>query len=231
MLKISDTAEKSAGENRGKHGLIFLIIALLAFGGLGLEMLLAFLIEPLIYGVGLNDFNTAQYIWHWIITCVLWAITAFLILLFSKRKYGIDIFKNKDNIDTLSWVLCFAFLILSVVISFIDWKGFKPAKELAYNGWLKFIFQYIYYIFETVLIYLMIVFGQKAGEAWFKNKAIPYGGILTALTWGLIHWFTKGDIIIGLWGFAMAVMFGAVYLLAKKNIRIAFPFILLMFVL
>lgn len=42
-----------------KSGFIFLILALFAFGGLGLEMLLAFLIEPLIYSVGLNDFFTS----------------------------------------------------------------------------------------------------------------------------------------------------------------------------
>ncbi len=58
----------------------------------------------------------------------------------------------------------------------------KVLKELHYNGWLKFIFQYIYYVFETGLVLLIIVFGQKAFEKWFHNDSrvlIPYVCIIT----------------------------------------------------
>lgn len=218
-------------KNDTKNGFMFLLFALLAFGGLGLEMLLAFLIEPLIYGVTLNDFSTVQIIVHWVITCAIWGISAFLLLLFAKRHFGFDMFANKQNIKALNWVLCFICLAASITISLIDWNGFKPAKEFIYNGWLKFIFQYIYYLFETALVYLMIIFAQEAGEKWFKQSKIPYGGIFTALTWGLIHWLTKGDLVIGLLSLVFALLFGVVYLLAKKNTYIAFPFILLMLIL
>ncbi|MDD2493425.1 MAG: hypothetical protein PHY83_05750 [Bacilli bacterium] len=213
-----------------KDGFTFLFFALLAFSGLGLEMLLAFLIEPFIYGIGLEDFSTTQYIIHWIVTCILWGISAFLLLFFAKRKFGLDIFANKKNIQILNWILCFVCFAIAITISVIDWNGFKPVKEFAYNGWLKFVFQYIYYIFEIVLVFQIVIFGQEAGEKWFKQDKIPYGGILTALTWGLIHCLTKGDIIIGLLSFVVALLFGVVYVLTKKNVYIAFPFILIMFI-
>ncbi|MDD4351306.1 MAG: hypothetical protein PHP83_03940, partial [Clostridia bacterium] len=156
--------------------------------------------------------------------------SVFLLLFFAKKKFDLDIFANKKNIKILNWILCFVCLAFAVTISVIDWNGFKPIKEFAYNGWLKFIFQYIYYFFETALVFLIIIFGQEAGEKWFKQDKIPYGGILTALTWGLIHCLTKGDIITGLLSFVAALLFGTVYVLSKKNIYIAFPFILVMFV-
>ncbi len=218
-------------EKNLKGGFIFLLLALLAFAGLGLEMLTAFLIEPFIYGHSLDDFTTTQYIVHWIVICVIWGISAFLLLFFAKKKMNFDIFKSRENIKILNWILCFALLAISIIISIIDWNGFKPAKEFIYNGWLKFIFQYIYYVFETALVILIVIFGQEAGEKWFKSVKIPYGGILAGLTWGLVHMLTKGDILVGLWGGALSILFGIVYLLAKKNIRIAFPFILLMFIL
>lgn len=35
----------------------------------------------------------------------------------------------------------------------------------------KFIFQYIYYIFEIILGVLSIAFGQKAGDVRFNNRS------------------------------------------------------------
>ncbi len=214
-----------------KNGFMFLLFALLAFGGLGLEMLLAFLIEPLIYGVGLSDFSTAQLIFHWIITCITWGVSAFILLFFAKRVLDFDVFSSRQSIRLAGWAVCLASLALCVAISIIDWKGFKPAKEFAYNGGLKFTFQYLYYIFETVLVYLIVVFAQEAGEKWFKQDKIPYGGIFAALTWGMIHWLTQGSLTAGLLSLVFALLFGVVYIFAKKNTRIAFPLILLMLIL
>ncbi|SHI20975.1 hypothetical protein [Sporanaerobacter acetigenes] len=36
----------------------------------------------------------------------------------------------------------------------------------------KFIFQYIYYIFEIILVVLSIAFGQKAGDVRFNNRSL-----------------------------------------------------------
>ena len=96
--------------------------------------------------------------------------------------------------------------------------------------WLKFIFQYIYYIFETVLVTLILVFAQKAFEKWFHKENIPYGGIILALTWGIGHFFTK-DIVTGILCIISGFAFGSVYLLTNRDIRKTFPLVLVMFVL
>lgn len=59
--------------------------------------------------------------------------------------------------------------IFSLAVSYFDWNGSKVVKEWIYNGWLKFIFQYIYYTFETVLVSLIMIFGQNAFESWLHN--------------------------------------------------------------
>lgn len=93
-----------------------------------------------------------------------------------------------------------------------------------------FIFQYIYYAFETLLFTLILVYGQKACESWFKKKNIPYGGIILALTWGLAHTFTKGSIASGLLSALGGFAYGAVYLLVNRDIKKTLPIIFIMFV-
>ena len=93
----------------------------------------------------------------------------------------------------------------------MDWGGSKLLIELQRNGALKFTFQYIYYLFEVVLFMLIIVYGQKAFEVWFKKVNIPYGGIVVALTWGMGHWFTKGSLAAGLYTAVGGFCFGVVY--------------------
>lgn len=216
---------------KSKKCLAFFILSLFAFGGLGFEALLAFLIEPFVYGKALSDFSTTEIISHWIITCILWLITSFVLIMIAKKKLNFDVFSQKSVIGTKRWVLCFALLAISIVISVINWNGFKVVKEFQYNGWLKFIFQYLYYLCETGLFVLMIVFAQQAGEIWFEKGYIPWGGILVALTWGLAHIFTKGDLLVGLFACLGGLLYGSVYIICKKNLFIAYPIILLMFVL
>ena len=218
-------------KNTVKNGLNFFYLSLYAFAGLGLEVLLAFLIEPLIYGKNPNDFSIAENILHWTLTCIIWAVVSLTLIKVAKKKYSFDIFSYKDSIGLKNWILCFALLSISVIIHVIDWNGFKVEKEFFNNGWLKFIFQYIYYLFETTLFVLIIVFAQKAGDIWLRKKNIPWGGILVAITWGLAHVFTKGELSIGILTSLAGLLYGIVYLVSKKNLNIAYPLIFLMFVL
>lgn len=218
-------------QGKSKRGFDFFVFSLFAFAGLGLEALFAFLIEPLVYGKELSDFSTPENIIHWIITCIIWFITSFILIMIAKKKLNFDMFSHNSTIGINRWVFCFILLAISIVISVIDWNGLKVVKEFQYNGWMKFIFQYIYYIFETGLFVLIIVFAQQAGEIWFKKGNIPWGGILVSLTWGLAHIFTKGDLIVGILSCLGGLLYGSVYIISKKNLFIAYPIILLMFVL
>lgn len=208
----------------------FLALAMLAFGGIGLEVVYAFMLEPILYGAQLGEWNTWQNIVHWIITSVSWAGMAYFLVQIAKKKYDFDIFIKGEPLTLWKWLCIVAVMVLSLIISYKDWNGFKVIKEFVYNGWLKFIFQYIYYIFETVLVTLILVFAQKAFEKWFHKENIPYGGIILALTWGIGHFFTK-DIVTGILCIISGFAFGSVYLLTNRDIRKTFPLVLVMFVL
>lgn len=208
----------------------FFCLALYAFGGLGLEAIMAFIIEPLLYGSQMNKWLIWQNISHWIMTCILWGIVSVFLIKLSKTKYDFDIFEKATPMKNWQYIVTVICVIFMLVVSYFDWNGFKVIKEYNANGLLKFIFQYIYYVFETVLFMLIIVFGQKAFEKWFKNETIPYGGIVVALTWGLAHIFTKGDITVGVLSALGGFIFGVVYLLVNRDIKKTFFLLFIMFV-
>lgn len=211
-------------------GTSFLSLSLLAFAGLGLEALLAFGIEPWIYGASLGAWTTLQNIVHWVITCILWGGVSWYLIRSAKKEYGFDIFQKGQKMAAWQWALTAVFVIGSLVLSYIDWNGSKVIREFLANGPVKFVFQYIYYVFETVLVTLILVFGQMAFEAWFHRPNIPYGGIIVAITWGIGHFFTK-DFVTGVVCMISGLAFGSVYLLVNRDIRKAFPILFVMFAL
>ena len=60
---------------------------------------------------------------------------------------------------------------------------------------------------------------------------IPYGGIICALTWGVIHIATKGNIVIGMVSMFLGFMFGSAYLLLKRDAIKTVIVLFLMFIL
>lgn len=129
------------------------------------------------------------------------------------------------------WIVTGIIFIILLIVSYADWQGFKILKEFESKGGLQFLFQYIYYAFETGLFTLVIVFGQKACEKWFHRENFPYGGIFVALTWGLGHILTKGSVLAGLLTAFSGFAFGAVYLLAKRDYRKTYLLSFLMFIM
>ena len=211
-------------------GLKYLILAMLAFAGLGLEVVLAFFLEPLLYRAPMQSWTDYQNISHWIITCAVWGLMSLCIIRFARKRYGFDLFEKKDKPAAWQWGVIAVLVIASLIYSWWDWNGSKVVREFNANGPAKFIFQYIYYCFEAALVLLIIVFGQEAFERWFRCKHIPYGGILAAVTWGIAHFFTKGS-AAGVGIMLSALAYGCVYLLVGRDIRKAYPIIWLMFVL
>ncbi len=209
----------------------YLNLALFAFAGLGVEVIYAYIIEPAIYGGSMQEWSVVQTILHWIITCITWGFIAYFIVKYTYKKYNFNIFESKGTIKAWQWLATGICIALVLISSYIDWEGFKVIHEYQRNGLPKFIFQYIYYLFETVLFLLIIVFGQKACEKWFQNAAIPYGGIAVALTWGMAHWMTKGSLLTGLYTAVCGFSFGVVYLLLNRNIKWTYLVLCIMFIL
>lgn len=224
-------SKKTTKEMKKLTGMECITSAITAFGGLGLEMLIAYVIEPAVYGVQMQEFNTLQHILHWIITCAVWGAVAIWLVSDIKKRCGWDMMKKGEPMKPWQWAVIVAGCICSMWIVSMNWNGLKIIAEFKSRGALLFTFQYIYYAFETVLFMLIIVFGQKAFELWFKRTNIPYGGILCGLTWGLAHIFSKGSFTTGLWGLALGFLMGTAYLLTNRDIKKTYVVLFIMFVL
>jgi hypothetical protein len=212
-------------------GIDYLLLALVVFAGLAIEALYAYLLEPSIYGRSMTQWNVPQSICHWVLTCITWGVVAFLIVSYAYKKYDFNIFEDKGKIKAWQWIATVACVALVLIVQSMDWNGSKVLHEFYSNGMTKFIFQYIYYLFETFMFMLIIVFGQKAYELWFIRENIPYGGIVVALTWGMAHLGTKESFFVGLLAAAGGFCFGVVYLLLNRNIKFTYLILCIMFVL
>ena len=208
----------------------YLSLGLCAFAGLGMEVLYAYLLEPVLYGVPMQDWSNTQIIIHWILTCITWGVFAFVLIQKSDKKYGFPLLEKGKSIRLWQVGVCVLFVLLALIGDYIAWDGFKVYLEYVNKGFLLFAFQYIYYAFETMLFLLIIVFGQKACEVWFQKERIPYGGIICGLTWGLAHIFTK-NLLTGILGMALGFAMGSVYLLVNRDLKKAYVVLFFMFVL
>lgn len=213
-----------------KKGFNYLCYSLLAFGGVGLEVILAYVIEPMLFGAEMANWTTPQHIIHWVAICTLWGLCAWLLVRSSCKNLDFDVFAKGKKVAVWQWVLAALLVIFSLGVSYFDWNGIKVVKEFNANGALKFVFQYIYYCFEVALVTLILVFGQRAFEEWFQNDKIPYGGIILALTWGAGHFFTK-DFSTGIVTMISGLAFGSMYLLMNRDIKKTYIFLWFMFVL
>ena len=77
---------------------------------------------------------------------------------------------------------------------------------------------------------LIIAHGQKAFDNWFGIKYIPFGGILLAVTWGLIHIFTQG-VATGIYAIIQAILYGSIYIILNKDYKFTYMAIALMFMI
>ncbi|MBQ8148287.1 MAG: hypothetical protein IJ040_05815 [Lachnospiraceae bacterium] len=205
--------------------------AMLAFGGLGLEVLYAFLLEPLIYGHSMKEFTTTECIIHWSVTIITWLVVAYFLLRNSGKKLGFQINGTDRKWTVLGIATSIALVGLMAVINYVDVGGIKIIYEFQRLGVLKFTFQHLYYLAEVVLFTLIIVFGQNALEKLFRKKNVPFGGIIVGLTWGLAHWFTKGSIWIGLEGLVIGFLFGATYLFLERDLKKTYIVLALAFII
>lgn len=200
----------------------YLGFVLYAFGGLGIEILLLML-ETNLWGISSSKWTILQSVIHWSATCVIWGVLAFLLLKQIPKQYS--------KIRPINMVVVSFIMLVSMVYTSFVWHGFKPIIEFTNNGLIKFVIQYIYYAFESMLILLIIIFGQMFFEKIVGKKTyIPAGSIILALTWGLSHILTQG-IDTGIYACIQACLFGFAYLALNRRVTISYVVITLMFML
>ncbi len=201
----------------------YLWYALYAFAGLGLEMVLLSLAEPVIFGgISAEDYSAAQRIAHWLLTSVCWGIIAVLLVRSAKKKLRFDV-RIKEKPILKSWGLGAVLVIACIALNAFDWGALKIIREFEQKGVLLFGFQYLYYFFEVMLVFLIVAFGQQFAESLLQRKSkFPWGGILLCCTWGGIHILTQGSIATGLGVMAFSILYGWIYLLLGRNAKYAY---------
>ncbi len=233
MMTLTKNEKKMFSKDKSKNRITggdYLSLGLYAFMGLGMEVLYAYLLEPVLYGVSMQEFSAMQTIFHWILTCVTWGAFLYVLIKKSGEKYQFPLLEKGKTVRAWQWALCAVLVFMAFLLDYMDWGGFKVYLEWRGKGTLLFLFQYLYYAFETGLFLLIIVFGQKACEVWFGRPGFPYGGVICGMTWGLAHIFTK-DLLTGMLGLALGFAMGSVYLLVGRDLRKAYGVLFLMFVL
>ncbi len=118
-----------------------------------LEYLSIFVIEVIFLHVDIQNYTTNQRNVHCIIMVFMWAFFIGVLLLFSRKYYYFPARGNKrDKISLKNWIVTLACFIGCKIITFIDWHTLKLIGEAQGKTVLQFCVQYLYYIFEGMLV-------------------------------------------------------------------------------
>ena len=208
----------------------YLWYALYAFAGLGLEILLLSFVEPMFLGKA-NDYDLMQNVIHWILTIICWAVIIVWLIKSSQKKLNYNIINN-NKVSVKGLAISLILIIACILLNVYDWGTLKIFGEFSKKGIVEFVFQYLYYIFEVGLVYLIVVFGQKFIESLIKRKScIPFGGIILCCTWGAIHILSQGSVVTGLGVMVFALMYGMMYLVLNRNTKLSFLAMLSAFII
>lgn len=213
------------------------------FGILGFVCLLGLcfesaviLFEQLIYSKAYNQFTITESITHWLIVSGLWGILGLLLFYIAARVYNFNFSKKKNLPSERGWIVAVLLFLTAFGVKFRIYGGMKIAIDFIRSGWFQFIFQYIYCLFQAVIILMMIVFTQEAAERTLKTHKInlphvPWGGIILAATWGAVHIITESNPLTAICYIILSLLGGSAHLAANKNIYLSYVFILLIFLI
>lgn len=206
----------------------FFIAAVLSFLFLCLDIVLAFC-ESIIYKAVITDLSHDQLITHWKMIIVLWSLSALAIIFYGRRYCNYNAFTAQFKPARKASILGFSIPIgcITALTVIYGKPGFvrlvTKAPDLA-------VFQYAYAAFEMLLAALLISFAQKGFDAAGVNPRIPTGGIALAVSWGLIHYLTKGSWSVALIVSTFAIVYGIIHNLLGKDLRKSWPLMYLLFI-
>lgn len=213
----------------------YLYLALYAFALIGLELVLL-AVEPVL---GLPPDSVLAHIVHWVLTITVWVGGGIGLLLWALRRTDFRLRgEARLRIGVPRWSAVAALVVVTLAAQWTLQGGVLPplaehnalVERFGDAGTMAWLVQIAYYVAELFVIVLIIGFGQRAGEGWFRSKWVPWGGIILAMTWGLVHFLTQ-DAATGIYGVALSLVMGTVHTLTGKNLLITYPILLAIFIL
>jgi hypothetical protein len=212
---------------------IFVLIALILFGLLGLEFPV-FILSRVVDGRTASQtfswpVNWYGAVFHWTVTMLIWAAGAAGIYLWAKKKdvlpalVRFDLNQRNGLILTAGILLVIAYELVFSRLSGLTfpqvWREYRGFQTMyGRQAWIVSVFQNLYYLLEFVLVVMILAFFQRGGELWFKAAWFPWGGIGLALTWGTIHLVTNPQGAVGV--IIGSVLLGIFFVLSGKNFYI-----------
>ncbi|MDD6795820.1 MAG: hypothetical protein PUE01_10510 [Clostridiaceae bacterium] len=211
--------------------------ALITFGVLSLDFLVYFL-DYTLYGEAAINGDT-NYKWymnftHLIIVIILWSL--FILFILKKSPFSNNYFDfHKPRIK--SFIVAISLSIICTLVEYIVEPSILPQflheyinfqNKFGSYGLMVSLAQNIYYFLEGFLVVFLLSFMQSAGENKF-NKILPYGSVGLVFTWGITH--VMHGVLAGVFISFLALIFGILYLKAKKNFWTAYLFIILIFII
>lgn len=210
----------------------FFELTMYAFLALGMEVVIV-AIESL---VGIDMYTTNGYIIHLAALSISWLFFSIILYKSAKRKYNFDALSYKGELQNEKLLPIILISLLIICLSSYVNGGVKIMSEyreimIYYNqGLIVFAFNLLTYLGKGCVIVLLIAFGQKLGEDISSNLRVPYGGGILACAWGIINIIT-GSLYSGLYTFIVALGFGMIYILLRKNLRLVYPLIFILLIL
>lgn len=156
--------------------------------------------------------------------------------LLTERKFPIES-QKENNVKSGLWAIVIALIVILLKMVLLNQEIPKFILEYSnfyqtsgYIGVIGASLQHLYYLAEMVLCCYMLRVFQKAGECLFRYKIIPYGGIALGVLWGFIVHTIGKSISVGFYMFIISVVWGAIYLVSKKNRWLTYFLMTIMFI-
>lgn len=195
--------------------------ALTTFAIFAWELLVLLLIDPL-----LADAEQAS-VWHHLITAAGWTTGAYFL---ARHAQQIGLIVNRRRVSAplpvgaVRGVFIGGAVVLAIAVRAVAFGELKVVGEtttLISRGGIDAIADVlalgVYYVSEAFLIMLLILFAQRAGERRFGRHGFPWGGLVLALTWGVMHLFLQGP-SAGLYAMFAAILYGIIVTLGPRSI-------------
>ncbi len=156
--------------------------------------------------------------------------------LLAERKFPIES-QKENSVKSGLWAIVIALIVIHLKMVLLNQEIPKFLSEYSnfyqasgYIGVIGASLQHLYYLAEMVLCCYMLRVFQKAGECLFSYKIIPYGGIALGVLWGFIVHTISKSISVGFHMFIISVVWGAIYLVSKKNRWLTYFLMTIMFI-
>lgn len=167
---------------------------------------------------------------QYILMSIVWIASALFMYLRLKRIYRFDLLAINTQPSSQQMSYAVAIASLFVVFTNILYGGLKLLVLLSNNDLMYVLLMSIYNISELLIVMIMIILAQHFGERITANPLYAYGGGIVGILWGFLYVMARGY-ILGTYIFVLSICAGCIYLLVRKNPKITFILLILMYLL